>query len=96
MGTPLGSGALVLLLCQRVVVHQQKFFNSKPFVVTWIAFAFVALGAALIRWICVGVVATSGFTPIGGLLATYLISVATYPLAAWLLAKAQMKLLVEI
>jgi rod shape-determining protein MreD len=95
VGTPLGSGALVLLLCQRVVVHQQKFFNSKPFVVTWAAFAFVALGAALIRWLCVGLVASGGFTPIGALFVAYLISVAIYPLVAWLLAKAQMKLLAE-
>lgn len=96
VGTPLGSGALVLLLCQRVVVHQQKFFNSKPFVVTWIAFAFVALGAALVRWLCVGLVANGGFTPIGSLFVAYLISVAIYPLVAWFLAKAQMKLLAEI
>lgn len=96
IGTPLGSGALVLLLCQRVVVHQQKFFNSKPFVVTWVAFALVALGAALVRWICVGLVADGGFTPFGGLFAVYLMSVAIYPLVAWLLAKSQMKLLAEI
>ena len=96
MGTPLGSGALVLLLCQGIVVHQQKFFNSKPFVVTWMAFAVVALGAALVRWFCVGIVASSGFTPLGTLLITYLISVAVYPLVAWLLARAQMRLLADI
>jgi rod shape-determining protein MreD len=95
VGTPLGSGALVLLLCQRIVVHQHKFLNSRPFVVTWAAFAVVAMGAALVRWLCVGLVATGGFAPIGGLLAVYLMSVSTYPLVVWLLAKAQMKFLAE-
>src|SRR5690606_19702996 len=36
--TPLGSTALVFLLIQWIVLHQQKFFNAKPFVVTWFAF----------------------------------------------------------
>src|SRR3954467_13480670 len=29
-GTPLGSGTLILLLCQRVVPQQQKFFQTRP------------------------------------------------------------------
>ena len=96
IGTPLGSGALVLMLCQRFVVHQQKFFHSKPFVVTWVAFAVVALGAALIRWLCVGLVSEGGFTPFGALLGVYFMSIAVYPLIAWVLAKAQMKLLADL
>ena len=92
-GTPLGSGALILLLCQRVVFHQQKFFNNKPFGIIWLAFALVAFGAGLLRWICVGLVAPSGFTPIGQMGTSYLMSVALYPLVGWFLAKAHMKLL---
>ena len=92
-GTPLGSGALVLLLCQRVVFHQQKFFNNKPFGIIWLAFALVALGAGLLRWLCVGLAAPSGFTPIGQTLTSTLMSVAMYPVIGWLLAKAPMKLL---
>ncbi len=92
-GTPLGSGALILLLCQRVVFHQQKFFNNKPFGIIWLAFALVAAGAALLRWLCVGLVATSGFTPIGQMSTAYLMTVAAYPIVGWLLAKAHMKLL---
>lgn len=95
MGTPLGSGALILLLCQRIVLHQQKFFNSKPFAVTWFAFALVALGASVIRWLCVGLVSSGGFVPINGLIASYLISVALYPVIAWLLAKVHLKVLAD-
>ncbi len=94
-GTPLGSGALILLLCQRVVFHQQKFFNNKPFGIIWLAFALVAAGAGLLRWICVGLVAPSGFTPIGQMLTATVMSIALYPVIGWLLAKAHMKLLAQ-
>ncbi len=94
-GTPLGSGALVLLLCQRVVFHQQKFFNNKPFGVIWLAFATVAVGAGLLRWLCVGLVAPSGFTPIGQTFTSILMSVAMYPVVGWFLAKSHMKLLAQ-
>ena len=92
-GAPLGSGALILLLCQRTVFSQQKFFNNKSFGVIWLAFAVVAAGAGLLRWVCVGLVATSGFTPAGQMLTAYLLTVAMYPIVGGLLAKAHMKLL---
>lgn len=91
--TPIGCTALVFLLTQWIVLRQQKFFNAKPFVVTWFAFIFVAAGAALIRWIAVGFIADSGFTPVGPSFASYLITVAVYPLIGWVLAKAQLKLM---
>lgn len=94
--TPIGATALVFLLTQWIVLRQQKFFNAKPFVVTWFAFIFIAAGAATIRWIAVGLVEDSGFTPPGPLFASYLITVALYPLVGWLLAKTQAKLMGHI
>src|SRR5205823_3551423 len=47
-GAPLGSSALVLLLCQYLVFRQPKFFNAKPFGIFWAAFAVVALAAGFI------------------------------------------------
>ncbi len=94
--TPIGSTALVFLVTQWIVPRQQKFFNAKPFVVTWFAFAFIAAGAALIRWIAVGLIADSGFTPVGPLFASYLITVALFPPVGWLLAKAQTKLMGQV
>ena len=93
-GTPLGSSALVLLVCQRVVYSQQKFFNGRPFVLIWLAFALLAAGATVLRWLCVGLAGVSGFTPFIAMVTAYLMTVALYPIVAWLLAKAQMKLLV--
>jgi rod shape-determining protein MreD len=91
--TPIGSTALIFLMTQWVVLRQQKFFNAKPFVVTWFAFVFIAAGAAVARWIAVGLVSDAGFTPAGPLFASYLITVALYPLVGWLLAKTQAKLM---
>jgi rod shape-determining protein MreD len=91
--TPIGSTAFVFLMTQWIVLRQQKFFNAKPFVVTWFAFVFIAAGAAVIRWIAVGLVEDSGFTPVGPLFASYLITIALYPLVGWLLAKTQAKLM---
>jgi len=92
-GAPLGCSALVLLLCQYLVFRQPKFFNAKPFGVFWLAFAVLAIGAGLLKWICVGLVAPGGFTRFGDMFAAALMTVAVYPVIAWLLAKAQMKLL---
>lgn len=92
-GAPLGSSTLILLLCQYLVFRQPKFFNAKPFGVFWLAFAVVALGAGLLKWICVGLVTSSGFTRFGDMFASVILTVALYPVIAWLLAKAQIKLL---
>lgn len=92
-GLPLGASALVFLATQWIVMRQEKFFHAKPFVVTWFAFVFFALGAAVVRWLAVGLLSSTGFISIGPMIACVLISVAVYPLVAWLLAKAQIKLL---
>ena len=92
-GAPLGCTALVLLVCQYIVFHQQKFFNAKPFGIFWVAFGVLALGANLLKWLCVGMFAPGGFTSFGDMLAAALITAAIYPIIAWLLARAQMKVL---
>ncbi len=94
-GTPLGSSALILLVCQRVVFSQQKFFNSRPFGLIWAAFALLALAASIIRWVCVGLAGSSGFTPFGTMMAGALMTIALYPIVAWVMAKAQMNLLTQ-
>lgn len=94
-GAPLGVGALSLLLTQWIVFNQQKFFHAKPFAVTWFAFVIVAFGAIVLKWICIGLISDSGFTPFGDLFVTYLLTVAIYPVIAWLFAKAQTGLLVD-
>ena len=92
---PLGSSALILMLCQYLVFQQPKFFNAKPFGVFWLAFAMVAFGAGLLKWLCVGIVTSAGFTSFGDMFVSVILTVALYPMIAWMLAKAQIRLLAQ-
>ena len=92
-GAPIGCSSLMLLVCHQVVLHQQKFFNAKPFGIFWIAFALLALGASTLKWLCVGLFAQGGFTSVGDMFASAVLTAALYPFIAWLLAQAQLKLL---
>ncbi len=92
-GAPIGCSSLLLLVCHQVVLHQQKFFNAKPFGIFWIAFALLAFGASILKWLCVGLFAQGGFTGIGDMLASAVFTAALYPVIAWILAQAQLKLL---
>jgi rod shape-determining protein MreD len=83
------------LLIQWVVFNQHKFFHAKPFVITWFAFGLVAFGAVLLKWVGVGLVSSSGPTPFGDVFASYLITVAVYPIIAWLFSKVRSGLLDE-
>jgi rod shape-determining protein MreD len=94
VGTPLGLTALVLLLCQWLVFHQQKFFNGKPFLEVWLAFAVVAVGAGLVRWFCVGLITSGSFPPAGDVFGAVVLTIMIYPLIGWLLARAHLKLMV--
>ena len=95
-GAPLGVGALTLLLTQWTVFNQKKFFYAKPFVVTWFAFAIVAFGASILKWVCVGAIGGGGFTPFGDLFAAYLVTTAAYPVISWIFSKVKVGLLEEL
>ncbi|MDX2145430.1 MAG: rod shape-determining protein MreD [Rhodospirillaceae bacterium] len=95
VGTPLGSTALLLLLCQWVVFHRQRFFNGRPFLEVWLAFAVIAFGAGILRWMCIGLITSGNFPAAGDLLGTVMLTVMLYPVIGWLLARAQMKLMVQ-
>jgi len=95
VGTPLGSSALALLLCQWVVFNQQKFFNNRPFLEVWLAFSVVAVATGVVRWLCAGMIGPGGFPPLGDTLGSVLMTVVIYPVIGWLLARAQMKLMLQ-
>lgn len=94
-GTPLGPGALSLLLTQAIVVSQYRFFNAKPFVATWWAFGLVAAGAAAVKWLMVSAVVGVLAEPEAPFYA-YLMTVAFYPVVAWALARAQIVFLRDV
>jgi len=94
VGTPLGSTALTLLLCQWVVLNQQKFFSNRPFLEVWLAFSVIATGAALLRWFCAGLIGQI-FPPFSNVFASLILTIVIYPVIGWLLARAQMRLMVQ-
>jgi rod shape-determining protein MreD len=95
VGTPLGSTALLLLLCQWIVFHQQKFFNGRPFLEVWLAFAVIAIAAGLVRWLSTGLITSGNFPAAGDVLGVVLLTITLYPAIGWLLARAQMRLMVQ-
>lgn len=92
VGTPLGSTALTLLLCQWVVLNQQKFFSNRPFLEVWLAFTVIATGACLVRWICAGIIG-AGFPPAGNVFTSLMLTIVLYPVIGWILARAQLRLM---
>ena len=93
--TPLGVGPLVLLLVYGVVIAQHKFFLGKSFAVTWWAFGLVATGAGVVKWLAIAAVTDSLFQPTSAAFAV-LMTIGTYPVIAWVLARTQLAYLNEV
>lgn len=91
LGTPLGLSALVLLLASGFVVSQRRAILGKGFVVSWLGFVLVALGAAVIGWLAASLyfLTIVGFTPI---ILEAAITAALYPLFAWCLGQVHRRL----
>ena len=91
-GGPPGMMALVLLLVHGVVVSQRQVFVGKSFLVGWWGFAIVAIGAAGLSWL----VASAWFgvflrpRPVAYQAA---LTIALYPLVAWLFRRLHQKVL---
>lgn len=94
-GTALGVGILILLLVHVLVAAQRRFFISRSFLVVWVGFGFVALGAAILLWLFNAILAGAMIDPRPALF-QFLTTVAVYPLLAWLFAQVQRGLLREL
>jgi len=91
-GLPLGSGALVLLLVQRTIHLQRKLFQNATLAILWAIFAGMAALAMGLQWILVAVLA--GTLGSGDqMLLQYAVTLASYPVVAWLLLRTQQFLL---
>ncbi|WP_142847273.1 rod shape-determining protein MreD [Telmatospirillum sp. J64-1] len=84
-GTPIGVTALVLLLVHGVAASQRRFFLGNTFIVAWWGFALVAAVASLLTWGLVGVL--HGWGQPRAVLFQYLMTLATYPVVSWILAR---------
>lgn len=92
--SPFGSNIFALLLLYILINNTSKFFNAKPFIVTWYGFCLLSFVAMFARWLLVSVY-YSQFLPLSMLLFAYLVSVAAYPLISLVLAFIQNNLIQE-
>ena len=91
-GTPLGVGALVMLLVQGTAASQRRFFLGKSFAVTWWAFGLLAGGAIGLQWMLVSILVGRA-AETGPVMFQYLLTLACFPLMTWTLARLQMAVL---
>ena len=54
--TPLGIGALSLVIVYGVMVSQRRLFHGKSFVFVWWGFAMTALAVGIMRWLLVSMI----------------------------------------
>ena len=87
-GQPMGVNALVLLAVYGVVYSQRRFFVGKSFFVSWLGFALVSAGAAMLSWILVSAYQVSPAAP-GAVTFQYFLTASCYPLLAWLFLRWQ-------
>lgn len=86
--SPFGSNIMAMLLMYILLNNTSRFFNAKPFIVTWYGFAALALVTMLSRWLVVSVY-YGQFLPLTIMMFSYLVTVASYPLLSLLLAYIQ-------
>ncbi|MEQ8709999.1 MAG: rod shape-determining protein MreD [Rhodospirillales bacterium] len=88
IGTPLGVGALILLLMQGGVSAQSTVFYGKSFLINWWGFGMVTAPAMLLFWLLVSMI-DSALVPFLPVVFQYLIMIGLYPVLNWLLARLQ-------
>ncbi len=87
-GTPIGVNALVFLAVYGVVVFQQRFFVGKSFIVVWLGFGLIALGASVLSWILMSILATTLIDPRAVIFQLFL-NFSFFPVLAWLFLYCQ-------
>lgn len=91
-GGPLGLHSFVFLICQFLVVTQRRLLVGQPFLFLWCGFVVVHLLATFLEWMAFGIYAND-IQPIGSPLISALITMALFPMIAWLLLQMQRGLL---
>ena len=89
---PFGSNVFALLLLYVLVINTSRFFNAKPFVVTWYGFALLSFVTMISRWLIVSIY-YSQFLPLTMVLFSVLATIAAYPLVSLALAYVQNSLM---
>lgn len=91
---PFGTNILVLLVLYVLVNNLSRFFNGKPFIVTWYGFALLSLMTFLTKWFILSIY-YSQFLPLAMVGFSFLVTAALYPLLSLLLAFVQNNLIAD-
>jgi rod shape-determining protein MreD len=91
-GAPLGVTALLLLLARWVVLRTRKYFQNRLFPFVWTGFALLTAGAMLFLWTVNSLLAWETLG-LHNAMFRWLLTVALFPLASFLLGRAQRTLL---
>jgi rod shape-determining protein MreD len=88
-GTPyVGISALVFLLGRAVVMGQRKYFINRPFAIVWLAFLALAVAVFAVLWAVVSAL-HGGLIDLRPFVFQAVLTVACYPAASYVLARAQ-------
>jgi rod shape-determining protein MreD len=94
-GTPyVGISALVFLVGRSAVMSQRKLFVNRPFAIVWLGFLVLAVTAFLLLWALVSALHAS-FIDLRPFAFQAVLTVACYPAASYVLARAQRAFLVR-
>ncbi len=91
-GGAFGVGTFVLLAAYGLVASQRRFLVSFSVPLLWLSFAVVALLAALVVWVLTMIITGLLLSP-APLAYQYVLTVALYPLLAWIFARTQRRVL---
>ena len=87
-GVPLGLYILIFLSVYGIVLSQRRFIIGKSFLIYWLGYGVVALGAALESWLVASIWYLS-FLNIESILFQFLISFGVFPIVAWFCLRIQ-------
>lgn len=85
---PMGTNIFSLLVLYVLLLNLGRFFNGKPFIVTWYGFAILSLLTLFAKWLIVSIY-YGQFLPLVLVFFSYCFSVAAYPLLSLLNAFVQ-------
>lgn len=85
---PVGTNIFSLLVLYILLNNLARFFNAKPFIITWYGFAVLSFIAFFAKWLIVSIY-YGQFLPLAAAFFSYLVSIAAYPVLSLLNAFVQ-------
>jgi len=91
---PLGLSAFVFVGVHQLLHAQRRFFVGQTFYVLWFGFGLIALLSSFVNWTLLSLIDGRAVTVVPVVM-QYLLTVAIFPLAAWVLIRVQRAFLMQ-